>query len=390
MKNKKQSPCIAFVGTYPPRECGIATFTKDLTTAINNEFSLEIKSKIIAMDNSISENNHYPEEVIFRINETTINDYIRVAKKINKSDEIKLVNIQHEFGIFGGKYLNYLSAFLETINKPVVTTMHSVVPNPPESIKSIVRYIAKKSACLIVMAHKAVDILNNDYEIQDTNIVVIPHGIHDVSYETSTNEKIKLGYEDKLILSSFGLISGGKSYEDIIKAMPAVIEKFPNALYLIIGKTHPGILKNEGEKYRDSLKKLIRGLNLDKHVLFVNEYLELHELLRYLKASDIFVSSGKGLHQITSGTLVYAMGCGRPVVTIPFLHAKEAVTKERGILVELGNSKSFSEAIIKILSDPLLRENMGKNAYEYTRHMTWNNVAKSYMDIFRKSSHELE
>ena len=383
MSQRKKS-WIAFMSTYPPRECGIATFTQDLATSMRKEFSPRIKSKIIAMNNHLPKSLVYPKEVIFQVKETIIDDYIKVAKKINKTKAVKIVNIQHEFGIYGGKYLNYLTGFLETIKKPVVISLHSVVPNPPESMKSIVQYLAKKSACLVVMADKAIEILRNDYGIKNTKIVVIHHGIHEVSYEPSIIAKTKLGYKDKLVLSSFGLISGGKSYEDIIKAMPAVVKRFPNALYLIIGKTHPGILKDEGEKYRDSLKKLINKLKLDRNVRFVNRYLSVPELLEHLKATDIFVSSGTGLHQIVSGTLAYAMGCGRPVITIPFLHAKEAVTKDKGILVKLGGSKSFSKAIIKILSNPKLREQMGKNAYRYTRHMVWNNVAKSYMKVFRR------
>lgn len=379
---KKNS--VVFMSTCPPRECGIATFTQDLATAVEREFSSKFKSKIIAMDNSISENLKYSKEVMFRINETNINEYIKTARKINKRKDIKLINIQHEFGIFGGKYLNYLSAFLETIKKPVVISMHSVVPNPPESIKSMIQYLTKKSKCIVVMNKLAVDILRKKYGIKNTKIIVIHHGIHEVAYEPSNISKKQFGYEDKLVLSSFGLINGSKSYEDIIKAMPVVVKKFPNALFLIIGATHPGILRNEGEKYRNMLKKLIKKLKLNDNVKFVNKYLSVSELLEYLKASDIFVSSGKGLHQIVSGTLSYAMGCGRPVITHPFLHAKEAVTKDRGILVKLGDSKSYAKAIIRLLSNPELREKMGKNAHKYTRHMVWNNVAKSYMKVFKR------
>jgi len=371
------------MSTYPPRECGIATFTQDLAAAFKKEFSPRYKSKIITMNNGMPKNPKYPKEVIFNINETSIKDYIKIAQKINKTKAVKIVNVQHEFGIFGGRYLNYLSGFLETIKKPVVISLHSVVPNPPESMKSIIQYLAKKSDCLVVMADKAVEILKKDYGIR-SKITVIHHGVHEVSYEPSIAAKTKLRYKDKLVLSSFGLISGGKSYEDIIKAMPSVIKKFPNALYLIIGKTHPGILRDEGEKYRNRLKKLIKKLKLNNNVKFVNKYLPVPELLEYLKASDIFVTSGKGLHQIVSGTLSYAMGCGRPVIAHPFLHAKETVTKDRGILVKLGDSKSYAKAIINILSNPKLRESMGKNTYKYTRHMVWSNVAKAYMKVFKR------
>lgn len=371
------------MGTFPPRECGIATFTKDLTTAIGN-------SKICAMNNGIAFD--YPDEVIMNINELDVKNYVKVARKINKNETIKLVNIQHEFGIYGGKYLNYLSAFLETIKKPVVMTLHSVVPNPPDNIKSILQYLAKKVDCLIVMAEKAVDILYEDYGIERSKVKVIPHGIHQVSYEKSNIQKEKFDQDhlkkydhgDKLILSSFGLISGGKDYETIIKALPEVVKQFPNLLYLIIGQTHPGILKDEGEKYRNYLQGLIEGLGIEKNVKFVNKYLELPKLLDYLKATDIFLLSGKGLNQITSGTLSYAMGCGKPVISHPFIHAQEVVTADKGVLVELGNSQAYTEAILKLLSNPELREEMGQNAYQYTRRMTWDNVAKSYLEVFNQ------
>ena len=214
---------ILYMSTYPPRECGIATFTKDLTTAIDKRFHPEFKSKIIAMNNGVTDF-EYPKEVMFTIKENSIKDYIKVAKKINKNKAIKLVNIQHEFGIFGGKYLNYLSAFLEYINKPVVVTLHSVPPNPEDNINFILQYIAHKASKIIVLADKAVEILNEDYNIDKEKISVVHHGIHEVPYESSIIQKRKLGYENKLVLSSFGLISGTKNYEPIIKALSAVVK----------------------------------------------------------------------------------------------------------------------------------------------------------------------
>ncbi len=382
MKNNKSS--VAFVSSYPPSQCGIATFTRDLTNALNKTLSQSAKSKIIAMDNNQTKSLSYPQDVMFRIKKNMTNDYILAAKKINSIKSIKIVNIQHEFGLYGGKYLNYLSPFLETINKPVITTLHSVIPDPPDNIKSIVQYLAMKSSSFIVMVDKAVEILNKDYGINNKKIVVIPHGIHEVPYESSIIQKTKLGYNDRLLISSFGLISDKKNYEIVIEALPQVVKKYPNLLYLIMGRTHPGIAKIDGEKYRNSLKKLISRLNLEGNVKFINKYLDLNELHQYLRATDIFVSSGRGLNQIVSGTLSYALGCGRPVITIPFLHAKEAITKDRGILVELGNSESYAKAIIKLLSNPGLRKKMGRNAYDYSRHMLWSNVAESYMKVFNE------
>ena len=378
--SREKKPTVLFMSTYPPRQCGIATFTKDLTSAIKGN-SPNFQSRIIALDNESSESMNYSGDVSFRIRDDVIADYIRIAKKINKDKSIKLVNIHHTFGLYGGWLLNYLSAFLETLEKPVVMTLHSVVPDPPKITRSIIRYLAAKIDCIFVMADVAVEILQKDYGIK-TRMEVIPHGIHEVDYEPSSIQKKHLGLDKKIILSSFGLINGGKKYEDIIQALPSVVRDHPNVEYLIMGATHPGILRDEGEKYRNRLKRLIKRLNLEKNVKFVNKYMELDELLDYLKATDIFVSSGRGLTQITSGTLIYAMGCGCPVITIPFLHAKEAVTPDRGILVELGSPESFSAAIRKLVEDASLRESMGRNAYEYARKMTWPNIAKTYENIF--------
>jgi glycosyltransferase involved in cell wall biosynthesis len=375
MEDTIQEPAspVLYVSTFPPRECGIATFTKDLTTAMGSP-------RICAMNNGIAFK--YGNEVDMHINELDVQRYVTIARRINKDDSIKVINIQHEFGIYGGKFLNYLSAFLETIQKPVVITLHSVVPSPPDNIKSILQYLTKKAARLVVMAEKAVDILHEDYGVDKSKVSVIPHGIHEVPYENGKVQKEQLGYNDRLLLSSFGLISGGKDYETIIKALPEVVKQFPHLLYLIIGQTHPGVLKDEGEKYRNYLKGLIEGLGLEKHVKFVNKYLALPDLLNYLKATDIFLLSGKGTSQITSGTLSYAMGCGKPVVSHPFIHAQEVVTPERGVLVELGNSRSYTEAISMLLANPSLRESMGKNAYAYTRNMTWPRVAEEYRKVF--------
>ena len=374
---------IVYLSTYPPRECGIATFTKDLTVAMDKIINPKFKSKIIALNDKENFYN-YSNDVLYQINHTDVKSYIEVAQKINENDNVKAVSIQHEFNIFGSYPGEKLLEFLKHVKKPVITTLHTVSYTSSDSTKRIMKLIAEYSKKLIVMNDFAIEILNNDYGIDKKKICVIHHGIHEVPYELSVVQKTKLGYEDKLILSSFGLLSGSKNFESIVDSLPEVVKKFPNVLYLIIGKTHPVVLKKEGEKYRDYLKIKIKNLGLQDNVKFINKYMELKELLQYLRASDIFVSSGLGLSQIVSGTLSYAMGCGRPVITIPFLHAKEAVTPDRGILVEINDSKAYTKAIIRLLSDPALREQMGKNVYEYTRHMLWKNVANSYMKVFSK------
>lgn len=384
LPNKKESPAwILYMGTYPPRECGIATFTRDLKAAIDRKFSHKIRSKVLAMNNNPASFYNYPREVIMQISDGHQNEYIEAAGRINRTDSIRLINIQHEFGIFGGEYGRYLLCFLDEIKKPVIVTFHTVLPDPNEKLKRVVQEIAEKSACIIVMNNKAIDILANDYGI-NKNVFVVPHGIPTVPFVQSAREKAKTGLKGRIVISSFGLISSNKGYEHVIEALPEIIKLFPSLVYLIIGQTHPVVRNREGEKYRIFLEKKVESLNLQKHVKFCNRYLALNEIIKYLKATDVYISSAVNPNQIVSGTLSYALGCGRPVISTPFLHAKEAISHERGFLCEFKNPASFAEAITKLLSEPNLIEEMGKNAYYYTRHMTWPNVALAYMEIFSK------
>lgn len=372
------------MGTFPPRECGIATFTKDLTDAMDNKFFPTIRSRILALNRNGINIYNYPRKVMFQLTDNDIDGYINTAKRINKTKSVKLVNIQHEFGIFGGKHGEYLLAFLEVLEKPVIIALHSILPNPDEKLKKVVQETAKRAEGIIVMTNTAINILREDYDIKDTKIHLIPHGVHAVQYEDQIKEKRKLGLNDKIVLTSFGMISSGKGYEHVIEALPAIVNKFPNLVYLIIGETHPIVRKQEGETYRNFLEQKIKELGLQNHVKFYNKYLELREIISFIKASDIYISSSLTPEQITSGTLVYAMSCGRPVISTPFLHAKDIITNERGRLVEFRNPLSFSKAILELLSDEKLRKDMERNAYAYTRHMTWSNIALSYGNIFKE------
>ena len=378
---KEKSSKILYMSTFPPRECGIATFTQDLTKAFDNKFAPIIKSKILAMNNDDTNIYNYHSDVIYEVSDTDISEYIEMAKEINKKKSIKLVCVQHEFGIFGGEYGSYLIAFLEVINKPVVITFHSVLPGPNEKLKKVVCAIAEKVHHIVVMTEKGIDILRNDYGIK-TDIKLIPHGIPSIDFEKSTKEKTKLGYKNKILLSSFGMMNSGKGYEYVIDALAEVVKKFPNLLYIIVGETHPVIRKKEGEKYRNFLEKKVIDLGLKNNVKFYNKYVKLNEIISYLIATDLFICSNQEPNQITSGTLVYALGAGRAVVSTPFPHASDIINHERGILTKFGDSDSFKQAIIKVLSDNKLKEKMEKNAYSYTRHMTWPNVALSYRNMF--------
>jgi len=373
---------ICFFGTFPPRECGIATFTRDLSSAIDKRLPPSIKTGVIAMNRNGVNIYNYPKEVVHQISDTDMNDYMDVARKINASPKIKLVNIQHEYGIFGGDWGDYILAFLEVIEKPVIATFHCILMDPNEKLKKVVKSISERVSCMIVMTEKAVELLRNVYGVT-SEIKIIPHGIPVTNFETQEEEKRELGYSDKIILSSFGMVSSGKGYEQVIEALPGVVKKFPNLIYLIVGETHPDIRKHEGEEYRNFLNEKIKELNLEKHVKFYNKYVTLQEIIKYLKATDIYLSSGLNPEQITSGTLSYAMGCGRAVISTPFLHAKDVLDGKRGLLAEFENPESFERAILHLLENPGIRKEMEKEAYYYTRHMTWPNVAINYCDLFK-------
>ena len=374
---------ILFLGTFPPRECGIATFTRDISDAVAKRFSPRINIKIAAMNRNTVNIYNYPKKVILQIDDADINDYINAAKKINKMKNIKAVSIQHEFGIFGGEQGSYLIAFLESLEKPCVITFHSVIPEPNKNLKRVVQALAKKSDAFMVMTKKAREVLREHYDIK-SQIYVVHHGVPTVDFEPPIKEKKKLGLQDKFVLSSFGLLGPGKGYEFVIESLPNVVKQFPNLLYLIAGETHPVIRKNEGEKYRNSLERKIKKLGLQKNVKFYNKYMTLKEIITYLKASDIYISASLNPNQASSGTLVYALSCGRPVISTPFMHAEEAVTEDRGRLTKFKDSKSFETAILEVLSDNKLRNTMSRKAFEYTRQMLWPNVSIAYERILNR------
>ena len=380
---------IVCLSTFPPRQCGIATFTADLTNAIDQMFGPSVKSKIVAMN--LTEVSHfpYPDKVILQISQPREEDYVNAANKLNQIDEVKLVNIQHEFGIFGGEYGSHLLQFLKKLQKPIVTTLHTVLPAPDERMRNIVQAIMKYSKGIIVMTHSSREILKKDYGLDPDRIQVIPHGIHNVPYSTSEHAKSALGISGKLILSTFGLLNPGKGIEYVIEALPKVVAKFPNVQFFVIGVTHPVVLEQAGENYRNFLIKKVYELNLADYVSFYNTYLDLNDLFRFLEATDVYLSPSLNPNQTVSGTLSYALGSGHPVISTAFAQAKQDITSEVGILIDFKNPQAFTDAIIKLISNNELCSQMGKNAYFRTRHMAWENVALSYMKYFSQFVPEL-
>jgi glycosyltransferase involved in cell wall biosynthesis len=374
---------ICFLSNFPPKECGIATFTQDLITSLNKRFNPKVKSRVIALNEESSLYN-YDSRVVMQMNKDYLEDYIDIAKRINRSEKIRLVCIQHEFGIFGGEYGSYIIPFLETIKKPVVITFHSVLPNPNNLRKKVVKFIGEKSAAIVVMAESAVEILNRDYGINKNKIHVIRHGIPDTQFKPTEPYKKKLRLENKIVLSTFGLLSRGKGIEYMIRALPYLVKKYPNLLYIIIGETHPAIRKKEGEEYRNSLISLVEKLKLQNNVKFYNKYLSLNEIIEYLLATDIYICTNLEKNQIVSGTLSYALGCGKAIVSTPNIYAEEVLSNERGMLADFQDPKSFATAIDKILSDKELRKRIEQNAYSFGRSMIWQNVASNYLHLFNK------
>ncbi len=381
---KIKNPSILYVSSFPPRECGIATFTQDLSNAMDKEFNPEIKSKVLAINDNGTSIYNYPRKVIKQINETEMEDYINRANEINKSPDIKLVNIQHEYGLFGGEQGEYLLPFLELLNKPVIITMHTVLPHPGDKMKKIGKLISEKSFGTIVMNHAAKDILVEKYGIEKNKVHVIPHGVHHIAFPSNKRAKKKLHLQNRTVLSTFGMISRDKGIEYAIEALPKIVEKYPNILYLIIGATHPVVRRQEGEKYRNKLKKLVVKHKLTKHVKFYNKYLGLNELIDYLKATDVYIYPMLSRDQASSGSLSYAMSCGCPCISTSSQYAKSVINNERGRLVRFRNSKDIEKALDEIISDIKLKKEMKKNNYFYTRHMTWQNVALSYFKIFNE------
>ncbi len=370
---------IAFLSTYTPRECGIATFTKDLIDSIDllGEFA---PARVISV-NEIETIYDYDSRVKQQIRQDFEEDYIQAAKYINSS-RINAVNLQHEFGIYGGEWGKYILSFLRNVHKPVITTLHTVQPDFEPKARNVLKEITAYSKAIVVMARAATNILK-EYNVPKNKINVIQHGCPDIPFLTSDSVKPSLGLKGRTILSTFGLINGGKGIEYAIQALPRLIEKHPNILYLIIGETHPEVRKIEGETYRMNLIKLVDQLGLKNYVRFHNRFLTKRELIRYLHATDIYITPYIGPNQISSGTLVYALAAGRSVVSTPYLHAKEVLSHGRGLFCKFRNPDSIAEEVRKLLENDRLRRDIEKKAYRYSRGFIWPKVAQKYTDVLK-------
>ncbi|MGI5840654.1 MAG: glycosyltransferase [Patescibacteria group bacterium] len=382
MPKKTDQTWIVYLSTFPPRECGIGTFTQDLTKAIDQTFAPRIKSRIIALNTSKSDVHAYPNKVFHQIDQTDPKSYEAAAEKINRMPQVKCVNLQHEYGIHGGVWGENILFFLNKIKKPTVITLHTVIPDPENKAKQVTVDLLGKVSAIVVLTSQAKDILVNTYGVSSDKIVVIPHGIHPVNFSLPVKHKTKLKLKGRTVLSTFGFVSRGKGIEYVIKALPQVVAKFPNVLYLIIGETHPVVRREEGESYRRELLQLVKDLDLTDNVRFYDRYLSLGEIIQFLEATDIYVSTSLNPNQTVSGTLSYALGTGRAVVSTAFSQAKETITSDIGRLVDIKNPESYTNAFLELLNDKEKRESMHFQAFSKTRNMLWSNVAISYMNLF--------
>ncbi len=370
---------IAYVGTYPPKECGIATFTLDV---VNSTDLSGWRSIVFAVDDIVPEEPHPDSKVVFTIEKENRASYLRAARLMEKY-RVSLLSVQHEYGIYGGDHGDYVLDLIKAVTVPVAVTLHTVLPNPSEAQRRILKEMEKYAACFVVMAHKAVELLVEVYGIAASKIRFIPHGAPNAPYHADKSAKAKMGLEGRRVLSTFGLISPNKGIEDAIAAMPEIVAKEPTATYLVLGQTHPVIKRNEGEWYRESLMKQVKDLGLTDNVKFVDKYLTLHELLDYLLATDVYITPYyANPHQITSGTLAYAMVTGKVIVSTPYLYAEELLADGRGFLYPFRDSAVLSDIVGRLLTDDALFEATRRKAYEYGRMMTWQSVGVQYTKLF--------
>jgi Glycosyltransferase len=375
-------PEILFITSYPPRECGIATYSQDLIKAINNKFSNTLSIKVCALESG-DENFQYTDEVKYVLKTSLADRYEKLALKINKDDQIRIVLIQHEFGFFVKQDQAFLQ-FLKELTKPVVVVFHTVLPYPDEKLKSKINSIASACESIIVMTHNSAEILMYDYDMPKEKISVIAHGTHLVPHLNRESLKKKYGIKGRKVLTTFGLLSSGKSIETTLEALPAIVKTNPDVIFLVIGKTHPEVLKEEGEQYRNSLEAMVTEYNLTQHVKFINSYLALPDLLEYLQLTDIYLFTTNDPNQAVSGTFAYAMSCGCPIISTPIPHAREVLTEDTGIIFDFRNSQQLAEGVLRLFNDDTLRRNIRINTLQKIVSTAWENSAVEHTMLFKK------
>ena len=366
----------AFVSTYAPRRCGIATFTHDLAASTGGGE--------IAVLHPDDQPPFYPAEVHHRIRKDVAPDYARTARSLNDCADV--VSIQHEYGIWGGDDGEYVIDFLRGLRVPAVATLHTVLQHPTAHQRAVLTELVSLAEASVVMSRSAANLLRSAYGVDPRRIRVIPHGVPNVALVDSATVKPALGIAGRDVMLSFGLLGPGKGFELAIEALPAVAAANPKVLYVVVGATHPELLLHEGEAYRRSLQDRVQDLAMEEHVQFVDRFVGKPELTQWLQAADVFVTPYPNLGQIVSGTMSYAMGAGRAVVSTPYVYATELLADGRGVLVPPASAEGLAAGLNQVLGDPVLRAEIGRRAYQYTRGMVWSAVGAAYGELFAELS----
>jgi glycosyltransferase involved in cell wall biosynthesis len=376
---------IAFIGNYLPRQCGIATFTTDLCEAIAAKYS---GVTCIALPVNDTEAGYaYPARVRFELTEKNINSYRRAADFLNINN-VDLVSLQHEYGIFGGRAGSHILSLLRELRMPIVTTFHTILHEPKPAQCRVLQEVAALSDRVVVMSERGQEFLQKVYSVAPDKIDLIPHGIPDVPFVDPSFHKDLFGVEGKMVLLSFGLLSANKGIEMVIAALPAILTKHPNVVYIIVGATHPHVLRQDGETYRLSLHRLAQEQGVAGNVIFYNRFVSLEELIEFISAADIYITPYLNRAQITSGTLAYTLGAGKAVISTPYWYAEEMLANKRGVLVPFKNPAALADQVINLLDNESKRHAMRKRAYLYGRDMIWPQVAQRYMESFDRARAE--
>ena len=373
---------IAVIGNSLPRRCGIATFTTDLQRAISNSRP-NLQACIVAMTDH-GQTYDYPASVAFQVKDDAIEDYVRAADFLN-AGRFDIACLQHEFGIFGGEAGAHILELLSRLTMPVVTTLHTVLAKPTTAQRAVMERIVEGSSKMIVMANKGRELLRSVYRVPDEKIEVIAHGIPDFPFVEPDAAKAKLGFSDRSVILTFGLLSPSKGIEVMIDAMPSILKQRPDAVYVVLGATHPNLVRDQGEAYRESLMTRVRELGVENNVVFLDRFVDQATLLEFISMCDVYVTPYLNEAQMTSGTLAYSFGLGKPVVSTPYWHARELLADGRGVLVSFGDAAGIGNAIAQLLTDDPRRQAMRERAYAASRSMTWERTAERYMTAFENA-----
>lgn len=381
----RQMQTVAFLGNYMPRKCGIATFTTDVCRSVVAQYP-QIRSFVIPV-NDLDEGYDYPPEVRFEIVERDLSSYQRAADFLNISN-VDVVCVQHEYGIYGGPAGSHVLALLRDLRMPVVTTLHTILASPNDDQRRVMDDLLDISSRVVTMTQRGVSMLREIYGVPEEKIDLIPHGIPDMPFVDPNFYKDQFGVEGKTVLLTFGLLSPSKGIEHVLNALPEIVKEFPDTVYIVLGATHPNLLRERGEAYRISLERLAKKNNVQKHVIFFNQFVELEELKEFIGAADIYLVPYLNEAQAVSGTLAYSFGAGKAVVSTPFWHAEELLAEQRGVLVPFADPAAIAREVTALLRDDTRRHAMRRNAYKLSREMVWSQVAHMYVQTFERAREE--